>query len=123
MSKFNVNTLPTIKLNPNYEGIGKIMHLLYTNLATLPIPQGGEQHGNISIIMKLTLYTTLTNTASKNPPDPGVYPTIAMNSTAYLRYQLQLQHDEERIIYNNIGTMDEVLKNQVIDAVRDMYLK
>ena len=46
-----------------------------------------------------------------------------MNATASLREQLQLQHDEGRIIYENTVTMDESLNNQVIDTAKDTYLK
>ena len=122
-AKFNVKTLPKIEGEPDYEGINEMMQLLYSNTATLPTPQGGGHHRHICIIMKPTLYTTLTTTAWKNPPDPGVHPTIPTNATAALRDQLQLQHDEGRRIYENTGTMDEALKNQFIDAVEDTHLK
>ena len=73
--------------------------------------------------MKPTLYTTITTMAWTKPPNLEVYPTIPMNFNAFLRYQLQLQHDKGQIIYYNMGTMDESLNNQAIDTAEDKYLK
>ena len=71
-----------------------MMQLLYANVATLMTPQGVGHHGKVDIIMKSKIYTNLTTTAWKNPPDPGVYPTIPTSFTASLQEKLQLQHDE-----------------------------
>ena len=62
------------------------------------------------------LFTTLMTMTLTNPPDPEAHPTIPPNATVYHWYPIQLQHDERRMIYENTGTMDEALKNQVIDA-------
>ena len=84
MTKFNVKTLPTIKVDTKYKGIKKMVQLLYSNAATLPIPQGRGRHGKIGIIMKTTLYITLTTLAWTNLPDLGVYYTITTNFTVAL---------------------------------------
>ena len=85
-----------------------------------PFQQGN--HGHISISMNIKIYKTLVTMEWTNPPDTGVYPTIPTNATTALQDQLQLQHDKGQIIYKNTGTMDEALKNQVIDTVKDTYL-
>ena len=99
MYNFTVKMPPTIRREPDSKGINKIMQIIYTNLETLPTPQGGRRNGNIGIVMKLILYTILTTMAQNNTPDPGLYPAIPMNATADLRNQLQLQHDKVQIIY------------------------
>ena len=99
------------------------MQLLYGNAATLPKPQEGGHHGNIGIIMKLTLYSNLSTTVWINPPGLVVYPTVPTNSTITHQYQLQLHHGKGHIIYDNAGMMDEEPKGQLIDSVEDMYLK
>ena len=95
-----------------------MISLIYAYVTTLLAPQGGLHHGHI-IIMNPTLYTALSTTAWSNPPDPGVYPKIPQNATAAHQDQLQLQHDEVRIIYENMGKMDESVNNQAIDIVKD----
>ena len=44
---------------------------------------------------------------------------VTPNTTASHLYQLQLQHGEGWRIYENMETMDEALKNQVIAAAED----
>ena len=73
--------------------------------------------------MKPTLYTTLNNREWTNPPSAGLYPTIQTNATADLQDQLQIQHEEGLIIYNDTGTIDESLNNEVIGANKYTYLK
>ena len=71
-AKFTDKTLSLIKVEPDYEVINKIIKLLYANKTTLTTPQGGGHHSQIGIIMKLTLYTTLTVTAWTSLPNLGV---------------------------------------------------
>ena len=69
--------------------------------------------------------------AIHNPPNNGVDQPAqlrsilhdAYNSTVDLREQPQIQHYKGHKICKNIGTMDETLKSQVIDTVKDTYLK
>ena len=104
--KFTIKTTPTIEWDPNYESIKEMIQFLYSNVATLPTTKGGGHHGHIGIIMKPTLYTTLLTTAWTNLPDPGLYPTVTPKSTTAHQYQIQLQHDKGRIIYEDTGTME-----------------
>ena len=97
-AKFTVKTLPKIKLDPNYEAINKIMPLLITNAATLPTSRGRRNDVHIGIIMKPTIYTTLSTTDWVDPPDLVVYPMFLDNANDTHRDQLQLQHDKGRLI-------------------------
>ena len=47
--------LPIIEGGSNYKVIKEMVQLLYTNVVTLPTPQGGVHHGHIGIIMNLEL--------------------------------------------------------------------
>ena len=76
MAKVNVKTPPRIKGELNYEGIYKMMQLLYANAATLPNPQRRKNNGHIRIIINMTLYTILMTTVCTIPPNLGVYPII-----------------------------------------------
>ena len=68
--KFTVKTPPNTKGKPYYEVNNNMMHILYASVATLLTPQGGLHHGHISIIMKPTLYTTLSTRAWTNHTNP-----------------------------------------------------
>ena len=117
--KFNSKALTTIILKPDYKGINKMMQILYSKMATLTTSQGGVHHKHIRIKMKPALYTTLMTTVCTNPLKSGVYPTIPMNATVNFRDQLQLQHDEGWLIYKSMETMDDAIKNKVVDAVEE----
>ena len=80
-AKFNGKTLPKIEVEPEYETINKMMQLLYYNAETLLMPQGGGRHRHIGILIKPTLYTTLSTTAWRNTLDPGRYPMVVTNAT------------------------------------------
>ena len=75
----------SIKVEPNYKGINKIMQILYANMATLLTPLGGGNHGQIVSIMNTTLFTTLTTMVWTNLPDLGVYPAIPTTSTTVVQ--------------------------------------
>ena len=57
-----------------------MMKLLYANEATPLTSQGGGHRGHISLIVKLTMHTTLSNTAWADPTDPRLYPTVPSNA-------------------------------------------
>ena len=69
-AKLTVKNLPNIKGDPNYEATKKMIQLLYSNMKTPPMPQGGGHNDHIILITKPTIYTTLSNTACEDPPPP-----------------------------------------------------
>ena len=71
LANLTIKMLPNTKGVPNYKDIKKMMQLLYNNMATLTVTQGGGYHGNIGIIMNTTLYTNLPTTEWTNPPNLG----------------------------------------------------
>ena len=113
--------IPKIEEEPEYKSINKMMQLLYTNTDTLPTPKGEGHYRHIGIIIKPEIYTSFSVMECINPPNPGVYSTVPMNSTMIHQDQIQLYHNKGRIIYNNKGMMGEALNIQVIGSVYDTY--
>ena len=114
--------MPKIDWEPDYGNINTMMQLLYVNAALLRTTLGGGQHGHISIIMTLQLYTTLANTTYKSPTDPGITLTNATGASAAIRQTDFFEHKEERRIYYNHHTMEDALKSIIIDAVDKVYI-
>ena len=83
-----------------------MIRLLHSNVETLRNTQGGGYHGCISLIMKLLMYTTLSNTACSEPTDPRVYPMVPSTATVAHHKKLQKQNDEKCCIYDNAVTME-----------------
>ena len=62
VAKFPTKTLLPITAKPDYDSISQLNQLMYGNAATLPTTLGGGAHGHVGLIIKATLYTTLSAT-------------------------------------------------------------
>ena len=76
VAKFPMKILPPIPGEPDYDCISKLNQLIYGNIATLPTTLGGGAHGNVVLIMKATIYLTLSPTAYVAPAEPPLTPVI-----------------------------------------------
>ena len=54
--------------------------------------------------------------------DSGPILTIATNAIASHHQQANETYDEERQIFKNDATMEEALKNQIIETIEDTYI-
>ena len=81
------------------------------------------KHGNISLIMKDTLYDTLVVvTPWEDPDDHSSSTTIATNATLYRRQQANETYGEALQIFENAATMDKNLKHQMFEIIEDTYI-
>ena len=62
VTKSPTKTLLPITGEPDYDSISQLNQLMYGNAATLPTTLGGGAHGHVGLIIKATLYTTLSAT-------------------------------------------------------------
>ena len=62
VAKFPTKILPPIPGKPDYDCISQLNQLIYGNAATLPTTLGDGAHGQIGLIIKATLYMTLSPT-------------------------------------------------------------
>ena len=95
---------------------------MYGNAATLPTTLGGGAHGHVGLIMKATLYVTLSATAYFTPNEPPLTPDVPSTVTSASRQKLRDQHAEEHRIFTNNVYMDVALKTQFLDAVEEPYV-
>ena len=122
VANFIVKEIPRIKVEPNYVAINELIQGLYGNAATLSTTLGGERHRYFRIIMKYMLYATLLHTAWVTPQDSVAGPTVPATANLAQRKQLQDEHNKKRRIYKNVHTMDEALKQHIIDAFYGTYV-
>ena len=54
--------------------------LLYGNAYTLTAMMGGVNHGHIGLVMRYTLYATISHTPYNVPVDPGGTATVPLQS-------------------------------------------
>ena len=82
ITKFFINTLPTISGEPEYEFLNEIIQASYENSDTLPTTLAGRKHDHIGIILKENPCATLaTGTPLEDPDDTDASPTITTNAT------------------------------------------
>ena len=67
VAKFPTKILPPIPGEPDYDCISQLNQIMYGNAATLPITLGGGAHGHVGLIIKVTLYVTLSAAAYVTP--------------------------------------------------------
>ena len=109
--------LPPIPDEPDYDWISKLNQIMYGNTATIPTNLGGGTNGHIGLIMKATLYMTLSATSYVTPNDPPLTLDGPSTTTSASWQKLRDQHAEEHRIFTNNVNMDDALKNQLLDAV------
>ena len=73
---FPFKTLTPIVGEPTYTSINEITQQLYTNDSSCTSTLGGGNHGHLGLVMKPSLYKTITKTVFKFPEDPGPSPNI-----------------------------------------------
>ena len=74
VAKFPMKIPPPISGEPDYDYISQLNQIMYGNTATLPTTLGGRAHGHVGLIMKVTLYVTLSATAYVTPNEPPLTP-------------------------------------------------
>ena len=122
VAKFPTKTIPNIQGEPDYASISNMVQLMYGNTASLPTTLGGGQHSHVGLIMTPILYATLLNVPYTNPEDPGTTPHHPNGASTAARETHCIEHKEESRIYDNNQSMDDAIKAQVIDTIKDTYL-
>ena len=92
---------------------------MYGNATNIPTTLGGGAH---ALIMKATLYATLSATAYVAPNEPPLTPDVPSTATSVSQQQLLNQHAEEHQIFTSHVNMDDALKTQLLDAVEEPYV-
>ena len=92
VAKIPTKILPLIPGEPDYDCISQLNQIMYGNAATLPTTLGGRAHGHVGLIMKATLYVTLSATAYVTPNEPPLTPDVPTTATSASRQQLRYQH-------------------------------
>ena len=98
-AKFPYKVFPVVEGEPDYQIIHNMCTPLYVNSLTLITTQGGGNYGKIRLIMKDTLYMTISPTPYNTPMDPGGTSHIPTQATTAVRSQLRYEHTEAHRIH------------------------
>ena len=94
--KFPTKISPPIPGEPDYDCISQLNQLMYGKAATLPTTLGDREHIQVGLIMKATLYMTLSPMAYVAPAETPLMPVIPPITTSAACQELCDQHREEQ---------------------------
>ena len=84
---------------------------------------GSGKLGFLVLTVSLTVYATLSKKTFTKPANPGPSPSIPKNSTGteqtFIRYKLTLDTE----LYLLLQNMDMSLKQNLLGAVEDIYVR
>ena len=108
---------------PTYETIHAVHAILKANAASVASELGGGAHGLLGLTLPNTTYTPLSGVAFTRPANPGLTPVIPARSTGDTVRRIERQHKETLRAYHEVNRTDSALKQQLLSAFDDMYLK
>ena len=125
LTAFPYPTIPPIVGPPTYETINEVAALLKANAASIHSENGGGQLGYLALTVSPAVYATLSNGVAfvvpnnpqAFPPPLGGHPTVAQIQAN------QRQHAENLRLFRLYQTVQGALKQQLISAVPDIYLR
>ena len=100
--------------------------LTYATLMTLKDQLktlGGGNHGYLSLILSPAAYDTISPTAFIEPAYPGQHPAIPAGTNAATTSAIIRRHTEDTRQWREFKNVSTALKNQLLSAVEDIYVR
>ena len=116
-NQFEYESLDKIHGAPTIDSLLHIFRQLRRNAQCVSTTLGGGQLGFIALGLSVAAYTAILNSAPiVRPLDPGSLIITAMKKDEIA--QQQVYHNEEKQQYNACQAVEQVLRKQIIDAMR-----
>ena len=117
------NTFPTqvtpIVGEPTYAALKTLKDQLKANAASVPTTLGGGNHGYLGLILSPATYATISVTAFIDGQHPAIPAgTSAANTSGIIR-----RHTEDTRQWHEFKNVSTALKNQLLCAVEDIYVR
>ena len=118
------NKIQPIIGRPASQTLTELKQLLYENAATIPSNIGGGNHGHLGIIMPPAIFFIMAGGAAWIAPNnPGVAPAIPAGATGPQMQRIITQFKNDQAVFRTYHNVDKALKQQIINAVPNMYIK
>jgi hypothetical protein len=116
--------IPPIEGLPTYESITDVTRLLNTNAASVHSELGGGQLGHLALTISPAIYATLSAIPFVEPANPGPVPILVPNVGTAVQIQgLIRDHKESLRLWREYNNVDAALKQQIIRAVDQLYIR
>ena len=121
------NGFPTpitkIEGEPNYESLKTLKDQLKANAASIPTTLRGGNHGYLGLILSPAAYATIAATQFVEPAYPGQHPNIPAGTSAANTSTIVHRHTEELRQWCEFKNVNTALKNQLLSAQDDIYIR
>jgi hypothetical protein len=115
--------LSPIMGQPTYEILAQLYLKLNSNAASIHSNLGNGQLGLLQLTLSADVYNTLSATPFISPTNPGESVTIPRNSTDSDITEPNHAHDKATALFRQYNAADKALKQQIVGAVEDMFLR
>ena len=122
-NSFPQTTLRKIAGEPSYADIHELHNIIKSNAASIPITLGGGDHGHLGLVLGATTYLTVAGVAFTMPVNPGAIPTLPVGRTSAQINTVTHTFNHEFKTYTEAKRSDTALKQQIIDAVDEIYIE
>ena len=121
------NAFPTpitkIMGKPNYESLKNLKDQLKANAASIPTTLGGGNHGYLGLILSPAAYATITANQFIKPVYPRQLPYVPAGTNAANTSTIVRRHTEDLRQWREFKNVNTVLKNQLLSALDDIYVR
>ena len=117
------NHLTPIVSEPTYQTLKELKDQLKANAASIPTTLGGGNHGYLGLILSPAAYATISPTAFVKPAYPGQHPAIPAGTNAANTSAIIRRHTEDMRQWREFKNVSSALKNQLLGAVDDIYIR
>ena len=116
-------TIDPIIGEPNYENIKALHQKLNANAASVHSHLGNGKLGLLYLTDSPEEYNTLSYVPFEPPTNPGLTPTYPERATQFLISAADRKHDTNTKIFQQYDACDRALKQLLLGAVQDMFIK
>ena len=117
---FPYPSVPSIQGLPIYSTIKELHLKLNANAASV---QSDGNNGLIYLTVTDEIYNTLLDVPFIESTNPGIVPTFPQHASTCLQMEIRQDFDENRRVFNQVNNTDKTLKQLLISAVDNMFIK
>ena len=121
------NAFPTqvtpIVGKPTYATLKTLKDQLKANAASVPTTLGGGNHGYLGLVLSPATYATISPAAFIKPAYPGQHPAIPGGTSAANTSAIIRRHTEDTRQWREFKNVSTALKNQLLSAVENIYVR
>ena len=120
---FPYTVIPKIVGEPTYDLLRDTHQKISNKVGSVPTMLGEGAHGYVGLTTPGNTYFTLTGVIFNAPFYPGPLQQIPPNATAAQIGHLEQTHKEAKRLYQEYVAASNMLKQQLIIAIDEMYLR